>query len=311
MNSNWLTVQGAKSDDGPVEMRITGTIGSGADDFSEVTEQMFLYELDCIPKNRPISVVINSPGGSVSAGVSIYHALKKRGPTVTCAVRGIAASSASLVALGGHKTTMATGSLMMIHSPWGITLGSAAEHRKEAEVLEQFEAAMADIYSGETGQPIAAVKAAMSEETWFNPDQAKDWGLVDEVEKTVVPVAMASLVGYKFRNLPKGLLQPTDVRQPDVGDQRPNPHDLDPARLRNLDVGNGIRANQLRGSSIKAFLAKLIEQRQAEARERARQAGKPVTLPVPASLAGTKLQGASARAYHALYGGPEPADDGE
>lgn len=130
-----------------------------------------------------INLRINSPGGSVFDGVAIYNALKGHGARVNVTIDGLAASIASVIALAGDRVTMGEGSFMMIHDPWALAIGNAADMRETADVLEKIGGSMADIYTANSDMSRADVLAAMADETWYTAPEAVDVGLADETHE--------------------------------------------------------------------------------------------------------------------------------
>lgn len=126
-----------------------------------------------------VHAYINSVGGSAFAGVALYNALSQHPGEVTCYVQGLAASAASLVAMAGN-TVMCTGSMMMIHSPSTIAMGNAAELRKQADVLDKVQGALAEIYTKKTGKSAADVNALLDGETWMTAAEAVAAGFANE-----------------------------------------------------------------------------------------------------------------------------------
>lgn len=157
-----------------------GGSGVSAKQFSEVLKEV---------GNGPVLVEINSPGGNVWDGLSIYNQLRGRNAPVTCRVVGIAASIASIIALAGDNVEMADAALMMIHDPSGMTAGTAEDMRKMADALDQHAQVLVGIYAKKTGKSPEAIRAAMKAETWFTTEEAMIFGLCD---KPVKQLAMAA-----------------------------------------------------------------------------------------------------------------------
>lgn len=142
-------------------------------------------------KAKKINLRINSPGGSVFDGVAIYNALARHSAEVTTYVDGLAASIASIIALAGKKIVMAENAMMMIHNPWTYTAGDSASLRKEADVLDQVRETLINTYATRTGKERDVIGAALDAETWFTAQEAKDWGLNDEITLGVKAMACA------------------------------------------------------------------------------------------------------------------------
>ena len=101
-----------------------------------LTAKDFQKDLSQI-KASQIDLHINSPGGDVFDGNTIYNLLKQHPATITTYIDGLAASIASVIALAGDKVYMAENALFMLHQPWGITIGNEEDHEKTLELLRQ------------------------------------------------------------------------------------------------------------------------------------------------------------------------------
>ena len=139
--------------------------------------------------NGPLLVEINSPGGNVWDGLSIYNQLRGRKAPVITRVVGIAASIASIIALAGDRVEMAEAALMMIHDPSGMASGTSEDMRKMADALDQHAQVLVGVYAKKTGRSPESIRAAMKAETWFTTSEAVAFGLVD---KPIKQLAMAA-----------------------------------------------------------------------------------------------------------------------
>lgn len=128
-----------------------------------------------------VDVRLNSPGGDYFEGVTIAHALARYSGVVTVHVDGLAASAASVVAMGGDRIVMAQGSQMMIHEASSMAWGTAAEMRHTADMLDQTNSDIAAMYAQRTGGSVDEWRAAVAAETWYTAVQAVAAGLADEV----------------------------------------------------------------------------------------------------------------------------------
>jgi len=133
-----------------------------------------------IGRTTDVTVRINSGGGYAADGIAIYNSLMAHKGKVTVVVDAIAASAASIIAMAGDTTRMRAGSLMMIHDPEGITVGTAADHAKTSSTLDKMADQMAGIYSDRSKQPVDTVRQAMKDETWMTADEAVEQGYADE-----------------------------------------------------------------------------------------------------------------------------------
>lgn len=130
----------------------------------------------------PLTVHINSPGGSVTDALAIYSILNKHQGHVTAVVDGLCASAATIVALAADEIVMAEHSLMMVHNPWTVTSGDATQMRKTADTLDMASREMAALYTARTGLSGEKVVAIMSAETWFNAYEAVEAGFAHRVD---------------------------------------------------------------------------------------------------------------------------------
>jgi len=157
---------------------------------STVTAQLLFLENEA--PERDIHMYLNSPGGSLTAALSIYDAMQYVGPKVGTLCTGLAASGASLLLAGGAEgLRMALPhSQILIHQPFtqGIQ-GQASDIQIHAqEILRQREQ-LARIYAKHCGRPLEDVERAMERDFFMSPEQAKDWGLIDLiVEKNPMAV---------------------------------------------------------------------------------------------------------------------------
>lgn len=151
----------------------------------------------------PISVRINSPGGSVFEGLAIASHIRARGD-VTTYIDGLAASMTSVIFLSGSKRIMAPGTFLMIHNPSSGAWGKADDLRNEANVLDVIADEMAKLYADASGGKLDKDKARelMDAETWLTPDQAMEYGFCHEIAGSAQ--AFAKLTKRTmYNNLPK------------------------------------------------------------------------------------------------------------
>lgn len=186
--TDWLYYQPAASAGETATIQIFDQIGEDWFGGSGISAKQFSDVLNECGKN-PLLVEINSPGGNVWDGLSIYNQLRGRQAPVTTRVVGIAASIASIIALAGDKVEMADAALMMIHDPSGMASGTSEDMRKMADALDQHAQVLVGIYAKKTGKSPEAIRAAMKAETWFTTEEAVMWGLCD---KPIKQLAMAA-----------------------------------------------------------------------------------------------------------------------
>jgi len=178
-NGPWYRIEAAAG--GRTTVRLYGFIG---DEWDGVTASAFMTELDAIGKGG-IDLHINSGGGSVFDGVSIYSALKNHPSDVTSYVDGVAASAASFVAMAGDEIVMEKPAKLMVHDASGLVLGNKYDMREMLDLLDELDGTIADIYADRTGKPASQWAAAMDANrgggTWYSSAAAVEAGLADRV----------------------------------------------------------------------------------------------------------------------------------
>lgn len=145
-----------------------------------VTADDFVKDLNDI-KSGTIRLHINTPGGNVFDGITIYNALKQHQAKVETYIDGLAASIGSIIAMAGDDVYMSENAFFMIHSPFCITAGSAEDLRKTAEMLDKIGETIINTLSKESGSDIEKVKGWVADETWFTAKEALDAGFVDKI----------------------------------------------------------------------------------------------------------------------------------
>jgi len=148
--------------------------------FGGMSAQAFVEELRAI-KARVINLHVNSPGGAVFEGITIYNSLRQHPARVNVFVDGMAASIASVVAQAGDRIVMAEGSMMMIHEPYGAAKGNSETMEKMAEWLGKGAETVAGIYASRAGGDPARWRQLMRAETWYRAGEAVQAGLAHEV----------------------------------------------------------------------------------------------------------------------------------
>lgn len=126
---------------------------------------------------RDVTVYINSPGGDMFEGIAIYHRLQEHSHQITTKVLGMAASAASIVFLAGKKREVASSAFLMIHNCWTWLAGNRHYLRDIADDMEEFDAAMADLYAETSGQPVEDMAELMDDETYIRGKRAVELGL--------------------------------------------------------------------------------------------------------------------------------------
>jgi len=160
-------------------------IGSGIDDMvaNLVIAQMLFLQMEAPDKD--INVYINSPGGIVTAGLAIYDTMQFVKPDVATYCIGQAASMGSVLLAGGAKGKRYSlpEARIMIHQPWGGAQGTASDISIQAKEILRMKDRLNEILARHTGQDLKKIAADTDRDFFMSADEAKAYGLVDEVIK--------------------------------------------------------------------------------------------------------------------------------
>jgi ATP-dependent Clp protease, protease subunit len=132
---------------------------------------------------KDIQMYINSPGGSVSAGLAIYDTMKHIKPNVSTICIGMAASMGAFLLAGGEKGKRFAlpNARVMLHQLMGGAEGQATDIEIQAKEILRLKKLMNEILAENTGQKFDKVQADTERDFWMNPEEAKNYGLVDKV----------------------------------------------------------------------------------------------------------------------------------
>lgn len=164
------------------DIYIYGDIVSQVWDESDVTSHGLAQELKEL-KTDKINVFINSYGGEVASGLSIYNQLSRHPAKVTTYCDGFACSAASVIFMAGDERIMYDSSLLMIHNAWSMASGNSEELRKQADDLETITQATVNAYMKRINLSEVELKELMDAETWIDSKQALSQGFATSVVK--------------------------------------------------------------------------------------------------------------------------------
>ena len=159
--------------------------------------------------NGAFTLHINSPGGDVFDARAIATVIKSHPAKVTAVIEGVCASAATYVALAADEVKMADGALFMIHNAWTLALGNADDMDHTAALLRKVDSSILDDYVAKTGKDREEIAAAMAAETWYDANEAKEFGFVDEVLHAKAAKNMWDLSAYD--NAPKVVENSNDI----------------------------------------------------------------------------------------------------
>jgi ATP-dependent Clp protease, protease subunit len=148
---------------------------------SLVCAQLLFLEAD--NPSKDIYLYVNSPGGVVSAGLAIYDTMQYIRPDISTVCIGLAASMGSLLLTAGTKGKRRAlpNAKILVHQPSGGFQGQATDIEIHAKDILATRARLNDIYVKHTGQPVSRIEDYMERDRFLTPDEARDFGLIDEV----------------------------------------------------------------------------------------------------------------------------------
>jgi ATP-dependent Clp protease protease subunit len=158
-------------------------LGAPIDDMVANIVQAQLLFLESVDKKRDIQIYLNTPGGSVYAGMGIYDTMQYIGCDVATICTGIAASMGAVIMCAGakKKRTALPHSRIMIHQPLGGAEGQASDIEITAREIGKLKKELYEIIALHTGQKLDKVTADSDRDYWMTAKEAKDYGMVDEV----------------------------------------------------------------------------------------------------------------------------------
>ncbi|MCI4664101.1 MAG: ATP-dependent Clp protease proteolytic subunit [Neomegalonema sp.] len=162
--------------------RIVFVSGPIHDDMATVIVAQLLF-LEAENPTKEISLYINSPGGVVTAGMSIYDTMRYIRPPVATLCIGQAASMGSLLLTAGEPGMryIVPNARVMVHQPSGGFQGQASDIERHAKEIIELKTRLNQVYVEHTGRSMEEVEAALDRDTFMTAEQAKEWGLVDKI----------------------------------------------------------------------------------------------------------------------------------
>ena len=158
-------------------------LGTEIDDYTANTLQAQLLYLDSVDPGKDISIYINSPGGSVTAGLGIYDTMQFISSDVATICTGMAASMAAVLLVAGAegKRSALPHSRVMIHQPLGGVQGQASDIEIEAREIMKFKKELYTIISNHSHTPFDKVWNDSDRNYWMTAEEAKEYGMIDEI----------------------------------------------------------------------------------------------------------------------------------
>ncbi|MEO2085941.1 MAG: ATP-dependent Clp protease proteolytic subunit [Acidimicrobiales bacterium] len=145
-----------------------------------IAQMLFLEAQD---PDKPIWLYINSPGGSVTAGMAIYDTMQFVGPEVGTICMGLGASMGQFLLCAGApgKRFALPHARIMMHQPLGGVRGQASDIAIQAEQMAYTKKMLQERIAQHTGQPVEAIESDSDRDRWFTADEAQEYGIIDQV----------------------------------------------------------------------------------------------------------------------------------
>ena len=158
-------------------------LGTAIDDYTANTLQAQLLYLDSVDPGKDINVYLNSPGGSVSAGLGIYDTMQFITSDVATICTRMAASMAAVLLVAGKegKRSALPHSRVMIHQPLGGVQGQASDIEIEAREIQKLKKELYQIIADHSHTPYDKVWADSDRNYWMTAEEARDYGMIDQV----------------------------------------------------------------------------------------------------------------------------------
>ncbi len=158
-------------------MSIRGAIG----DFEEGVSSQSFHDALQDHNGADVTLMLDSPGGVVSDGLSIYNALMQYSGKVTVHIDTMAASIASVIACAADHVVMNSNAQFMIHKAWTVAMGNSTDFRGLIEQLDSLDGMIADVYVERTGAEKAELLELMENESYLSAEDAFAMGFADEI----------------------------------------------------------------------------------------------------------------------------------
>ena len=158
-------------------------LGVGINDYVANIVQAQLLFLESVDAKKDIQIYMNTPGGSVYAGLGIYDTMQIIAPDVATICTGMAASMGAVLLCAGEKgkRTALKHARVMIHQPMGGAQGQASDIEITAREIQKLKKELYDIIAGHSGQTYDKVEKDSDRDYWMTAEEAKEYGMIDEI----------------------------------------------------------------------------------------------------------------------------------
>jgi ATP-dependent Clp protease protease subunit len=208
---------------------VIATDSEEASFFGGISPDQFIQAL--AQTTGPVTLRINSPGGSVFGAQAMVAAMRAHPAPITARVDSLAASAASVIAAEAATLEIVQGGMLMVHKAWGMAIGNEADMRDTADLLAKIDGQIAATYARRSEGDVDQWLATMAAETWFDAAEAVAAGLADRVidENMQRPKAQWDLSAYAAAPAIEAVVAETAPVEP-----AEEPKDLRPMRVRQL-----------------------------------------------------------------------------
>lgn len=165
----------------------------------------FNQKMKSVKDDDDITLEINSYGGDVFLGIDIMNTLRGHKGTVTVIITGIAASAASVMAMGADVVKMYSNTQLMVHNAWTVARGNAKDFRKVADDLESIGESVLASYTHRVDAD--TVKKLLDEETYMSASKAKEYGFIDEILETKAEEVESEIFSNKAQEFNNSLTE--------------------------------------------------------------------------------------------------------
>jgi ATP-dependent Clp endopeptidase proteolytic subunit ClpP len=168
----------------------------------EINGHDFQEDIKDLGEGDTAELYIYSGGGSVFEGFNIYSQMKRSKATFTAYIDGMAASIATVIAMGADKIKVSEGSMMMIHEAWGMAVGGKEDMEEQAEALDKINAEIRAVYKKKTGMSDEELKDLMAQDRYLTSQELIEFGFADELDETPIEIAakLKTTMKNEFKN---------------------------------------------------------------------------------------------------------------
>ncbi len=176
-------------------------------DEADVMPEDVLNALNQVEGLDELNIYINSPGGSVFAGLAIYNMLKRNKAYKRAYIDGLGASMASVIPFAANEVYIPNNAFLMIHNPWTLAMGNATDLRKVADDLDDISSGMINAYKENLREGVTEeqLKQMMEDETWLNGEEAAKYFNVEVIETKNIAACASDLLN-RYDKTPQKLV---------------------------------------------------------------------------------------------------------